>query len=118
MLTVHNAEIHTATVKIQTLTVSGKQVTLAVFRQLQQSDLLTLNDGTFQGLPWGMVNYCPGDCTFRLSPIKEAHEHFIWQEGFELRRCAIPTHEALNNKLISWETFAELVSLPQLFIAV
>ena len=38
-LTTHNAEIKTATVEIRSLTVSGKQVTLAVFRQLREESL-------------------------------------------------------------------------------
>jgi hypothetical protein len=43
---------------ISELTIKGKQVTLAVFRQLQQEPLLAA-DGSFVGLPWGTVNYHP-----------------------------------------------------------
>jgi hypothetical protein len=39
-LTVHNAEIRTAAVEVNTLTISGKQVTLAVFRQLQEEPIV------------------------------------------------------------------------------
>jgi hypothetical protein len=51
-LTVHTAAITTVSVEIKTLTVSGKQVTLSVFRQLQEQALI-LRDGTFAGQPWG-----------------------------------------------------------------
>lgn len=57
-MTVHpmrilNAEIKTAVVEIKTLTVSSKQVTLAVFRQLMEEPLVN-DDGTLNGTPWGV----------------------------------------------------------------
>jgi hypothetical protein len=81
-LTVHNAEIKTATVEIKSLTVSGKQVTLAVFRQLIEAELVDY-DGNFAGLPWGTVNYHPGKCD------DKTHRHVVWQQGDELRRCRL-----------------------------
>jgi hypothetical protein len=83
-LTVHNAQVSTATVEIKTLTISGKQVTLAVFRQLQE-ELLVAEDGTLNGVPWGRVNYCPGKC----ADVAE-HWHVVWQQGDELRRASVP----------------------------
>lgn len=80
-LTVHNAEVKTATVEIKTLTISGKQVTLAVFRQLQIGDWYRDEEQIGQG--WGTVNYHPdGAC-------KRAGEHLdvVWQRGSELRRA-------------------------------
>jgi hypothetical protein len=81
-LTVHNAEIRTATVEIKTLTVSGKQVTLAVFRQLPRRPLIE-KDGTLNGVPWGTVNYHPDKDCPRLDP----HIHVVWQRGTELCRA-------------------------------
>jgi hypothetical protein len=82
-LTVRNAEIHTATVEIRTLTVSGRQVTQAVFRQLLEEHLVSLGDGTFRGTPWGWVNYHPSkDC----KESEADHMHVVWQCGEELRR--------------------------------
>jgi len=49
-LTVRNAQVSTASVQIKTLTISGKQVTLAVFRQIAEHvphtvmDLPSLDD--------------------------------------------------------------------------
>ena len=84
-LTVHNAEIRTATVEIKTLTVSGKQVTLAVFRQLV-NDWLVDNQGNFQGTPWGVVNYCPDKW---CSAFGDGHQHVVWQDGTDLRRSVV-----------------------------
>lgn len=127
-LTVHNAEIKTATVEIQTLTISGKQVTLAVFRQLREAPLID-RDGTFNGQPWGVVNYHPDRCA-----AEEAHWHVVWQKGNELLRSFVP--EANPDWLYDADgvpkdgpRFLELRSrhdeardaieaLPQLFIAV
>jgi hypothetical protein len=85
-LTTHNAEIKTATVEIRTLTVTGKQVTLAVFRQLEESPLIN-HDGSLNGVAWGRVNYCPG----KTCPVPDHHPHWhvVWQQGTELRRSAI-----------------------------
>jgi len=81
-LTVHNAEITTAAVSIKTLTITGKQVTLATFRQLREEPLIA-DDGSFRGLPWGAVNYHPDkSCDGYFE-----HEHVIWQLGDELRRA-------------------------------
>lgn len=82
-LTVQNAAITTASVEIKTLTVSGKQVTLAVFRQLQERPLV-LEDGTLAGQPWGVVNYHPDKCSG-----DPAHWHVVWQEGSDLRRGTV-----------------------------
>jgi hypothetical protein len=82
-LTVHNAEITTARVEIKTLTVSGKQVTLAVFRQLRNVPILGY-DGMLAGEPWGTVNYHPDKCG-----DQDEHWHVVWQRGNELLRGAV-----------------------------
>jgi hypothetical protein len=93
-LTVHNAEIRTATVEIKTLTVSGKQVTLAVFRQLIQDHLID-QDGGLRGTPWGVVNYHPDKCGDH-----PYHLHVAWQNGSDLRRDRIdpPRQAALHGR--------------------
>jgi hypothetical protein len=81
-LTVHNATINTAAVEVKTLTISGKQVTLAVFRQLREEQLIA-KDGTLNGQPWGYVNYHPDKCD------EPGHRHYVWQRGDELLRCRV-----------------------------
>jgi len=82
-LTAHAAQITTAAVQINTLTVSGKQVTLAVFRQLREEPLIA-EDGSLNGVPWGTVNYHPDKCGDAAE-----HVHVVWQRGTELLRSAI-----------------------------
>lgn len=127
-LTVHNAEIHTATVEIKTLTVSGKQVTLAVFRQLQKEPLMG-QGGALRGVPWGYVNYHP-QC---VEVDRYPHWHVVWQKGAELRVDTIATtgeRQAgyqgekwldgnYTERLAVAEAFVRQIrALPQLFIAV
>lgn len=86
-LTVHNAEVKTATVEIKTLTISGKQVTLAVFRQLREEPVIAA-DGTLNGVPWGVVNYHPDKCA-----AHEEHLHVVWQHGTDLYRSRIDEYQ-------------------------
>lgn len=94
-LTAQTATITTATVEVKTLTISGKQVTLAVFRQLPESPLIN-DEGNPNGQPWGTVNYCPDkkywdhttgqmtDCA--TGPL---HVHVVWQKNNELHRARV-----------------------------
>lgn len=99
-LTVHNAEIKTAAVEINALTVSGKQVTLAVFRQLLNRPLIN-SDGSMAGLPWGTVNYHPDKCADDMG-----HVHVVWQDGADLRRACVWVPDADADAKRS-ERFAE-----------
>ena len=56
--TVDTASIESATVTINTLTISGKQVTLDVLRQLQDAVLIN-HDGSLAGPPWGNGELSP-----------------------------------------------------------
>lgn len=84
-LTPQSAEITTATVEIKALTVNGKQVTLAVFRQLYEQPLFNTRTWKAHGTPWCRVNYHPDRCDRDDIP----HEHVVWQKGDELRRARI-----------------------------
>jgi hypothetical protein len=81
---VRDAHIKTAAVEIKSLTVSGKQVTMGVFRQLQVEDVIDPWEPQLEGVPWGTVNYFP-------KPCEPDHLHVVWQKGDELRRaCVFP----------------------------
>lgn len=82
-LTPQNATITTATVEVKTLTIGGKQVTITLFRQLKEQPLVA-EDGTLNGVPWGVVNYHPDKCR-----EKPEHLHVVWQEGQALRRSSV-----------------------------
>ncbi|MEV7427003.1 hypothetical protein [Streptomyces sp. NPDC091212] len=83
-LTPQNATITTAAVEVKALTISGKQVTLAVFRQLEEASIIESLDATLAGEPWGRVNYHPDKC----ADAKE-HIHVVWQKEDELRRATV-----------------------------
>jgi hypothetical protein len=83
-LTTRNAQVMTATVEIQTLTVSNKQVTLALFRQLPDKPLVK-GDGELNGQPWGWVNYHPD----RHGCEVGGHLHVVWQDGEQLCRARV-----------------------------
>lgn len=85
VITVENAQIKTAAVEIKTLTISGKQVTLSVFRQVQEEDLIDHEKLKLNGIPWGNINYFWKDKGNELSDY-----NIIWQKGKELRRFVIP----------------------------
>ena len=79
------AVLKTASVEVKALTLNGKQVTLSVFRQLQEEVIIDPDTALLRGVPWGKVNYFWGEC----SPD---HLHIVWQQGNELRRsCAYPS---------------------------
>lgn len=95
-LTAHNAVIKTASVSIRTLTIEGRQVTLAVFRQLIEEDIFDPDARILRGVGWGHVRYLIEE------PPEEAI-NLVWQRGDELRRCILkrwptpawsPEHEA------------------------
>jgi hypothetical protein len=92
-LTTQNATITTAAVEVKTLTISGKQVTLAVFRQLKEERLVA-EDGTLNGEPWGAINYHPDKCSAAAE-----HLHVVWQKGTELRRAYVDAEPNLDRAL-------------------
>lgn len=129
-----DATVRTAQVEIRTLTVSGKQVTLAVFRQLFDRPILTA-EGTLNGTPWGIVNYHP-DPRCRADDAFD-HWHVVWQLGDDLYRsrvqnrwdcpsCAWVPDEGRpgcrRRECVACDrhdlSVASLSALPQLFIAV
>ncbi len=83
-LTPQSAEITTASVQIKAMTVNGKQVTLAVFRQLYEQPLFHSTTWKALGTPWCRVNYHPDKCA-----NDPTHEHVVWQVGDELRRARV-----------------------------
>lgn len=83
ILNTQNAQITTATVQVQTLTISGKQVTLSVFRQLREHTLM-FADASLTGVPWGYVNYHPDKCG-----SDDEHLHVVYQSGDDLYRSRV-----------------------------
>jgi hypothetical protein len=84
VINIHDAKVKTMSVGIKAMTINDRQVTLAVFRQLMNIDLIS-DDGTLNGIPWGIINYHPDKCAEGSPP----HFHVVWQEGEELRRATV-----------------------------
>lgn len=83
-LTPQNATVTTATITVQALTIGKKQVTLAVFRQLEDANIIKPLDAGLVGEPWGRVNYHPDKCA-----DEKEHIHVVWQKDDELRRATV-----------------------------
>jgi hypothetical protein len=90
-LTTQNATITTVAVEVKALTIGSKQVTLSVFRQLQEEPLIA-KDGTLNGVPWGFVNYHPDKC----GDSRRQHWHLVWQHGEELRRARVDVEPSFD----------------------
>ncbi len=102
MISVHEASIKTATVEVKALTISGKQVTLSVFRQLKNEPILNEDTAELYGDPWGTVNYFFGYC-------KPDHLHVVWQKGSELRRaCVFPDPACIGSPYVHASGYASL----------
>jgi hypothetical protein len=84
IITAREATVKTATVDVKALTISGRQVTLSVFRQLKDAPLLDEETVALGGVPWGIVNYFWGTCAKSTE-----HLHVVWQKGEELRRACV-----------------------------
>ena len=78
---VQQALIHTVSVEVKTLMISGKQVTLAVFRQLEEEAIIDYPPLRLLGPVWGRVNY--------HTKCKGEHLHIVWQKGNELRQARV-----------------------------
>ncbi len=82
ILTIKEANISTLAVELKAIHINSKQMTLSVFRQIQEENCFDENFNLL-GLAWGTVNYywdkCPQD--------NESVLHIVWQKGDELRRC-------------------------------
>lgn len=86
VLTAENALVRTASVTVRSLTIEGRQVTLSVFRQLIEEDIVAFSDwstpATLRGVGWGHVRYLLD------APVDQAI-NLVWQKGNELRRCIV-----------------------------
>jgi len=100
---VRDAALKTATVEVKTLTISGRQMTLGVFRQLERRKLLDEKSEKYNGMAWGRVNYfwdgCDGSDKKYPEPDSGScdgaaqneypHPHIVWQDGQDLRRACV-----------------------------
>lgn len=81
---VGDANVKTVNVKIKAVSLNNKQMTLAVFRQIPEEDILNRCVAQLNGTPWGLVNY-----SWKEQNYDSNHIQVLWQKGNELRRCLI-----------------------------
>lgn len=74
---VQDAQLNTVNVEVKAITLNGKQMTLSVFRQLEDKEL---NE---DAVVWGRVNYHPDK---KCSDTNREHVHVIWQDKGTLFR--------------------------------
>lgn len=107
VIQIRDAVLKTLKVEVKSLTISGKQMTLAVFRQLVEEPLINVETGELKGVPWGTVNYYWGDC----KPLGNynGHLHVVWQKGDELRRSCECAPQLRERRLDFAQTGAALI---------
>ncbi|MFL6353973.1 MAG: hypothetical protein ACJ74Z_19275 [Bryobacteraceae bacterium] len=93
---------------IKKVTIGVDSLTLSILRQLQKEEVLDYHTGRLKGVPWGWVNYSPGDC------VEEAeHIHVIWQKGSEVRRSCVRRKPRIPVSLKSERDWAESLYLAE-----
>jgi hypothetical protein len=141
VLTPNEVTVTTASAEVRIITLNGKQLTQAVFRQLPEVYPLAWGeDERGEPLPylregvalWGRVNYHWKDCDLIEDSrrLYRDHQHVVLVMNGELAQASIDSHEAwrvvpssapvrwYENK--AWLDFYHrtIMALPQLYIAV
>jgi hypothetical protein len=122
---VNDISVNTIQVSIKALTVNNKQMTISVFKQLIEYDIID-DAGGLDGIPWGFVRYAD-------------QSWLVWQKDKELKKCAyrdigryvmedikdLNTSHLEKDRKLAVElrdklrvTRSELQNIEQLFIAV
>jgi len=104
----HEATVKTAAVEVKALTISGKQVTLSVFRQLKNEPLIDVETGDLLGTPWGTVNY------FGFENCRPNHLHVVWQKGKEIRRSCVYSWDSSPERIAAYAEKSEVLAMGEL----
>ena len=86
-LLTRDVKIETASVVLDTLKVSGKQMTQSIFGQLDSKHIAE------DGIIWGRVNYHPDGCKGF-----DEHIHFVWQKDDSLYRDSMSLTKGIKNR--------------------
>ncbi len=85
-INVNDVNLKTAFVQVNQLILSNRKMTLQIFKQIEDENIIDFNEAKLLGTPWGYINYF-------WSEVKEKRKedtiHLLWQKGNELRRCFI-----------------------------
>lgn len=86
MLQKQHAVIHTTSIDVKIIRLDKRQVTLSVFRQLEEKSIFSNRMGeapSLLGVPWGLVRY-----TWKGSP-KWTDRYLVWQECDKIYRMPL-----------------------------
>ena len=131
-ITIKQAQIETVSISARVIRIGKRQMTQAVFRQLELEQLYDSSIEKVKGVVWGRVNYFWDGCSHgyrghEYSSLGDrVHLHILWQKGEELRRDCVPkpdtwvgnTEEDRVLHIQHVEFYKALLVAPQLFIAV
>jgi hypothetical protein len=89
----NHATVHTTTVDVKIMRLAKKQVTMSVFRQLDEKSIFREGklEPSLRGVPWGRVNYTWGENQYW------ADYHIVWQRNDRLFRMGLPLVENFDN---------------------
>ncbi len=93
-----DAKVETVAVTLDTIKVSGKQMTQSVFGQLARRSFHESKTGVL----WGWVNYHPDKCA-----SEPAHIHFVWQDGSVIYRDRVDEYRKSIERHVRWADEAE-----------
>lgn len=135
-ISTNRATIRTATIQVKVIRIDNRQMTLSVFRQLEQLNIIDGDTGELLGHPWGIVRYCPDTMCKEIG----SHIHVVWQvdnllfrstvvcphnlfanSSYNLARAVshLPVEEWGNEERDNYgKSWEQLCDLDQLFIAI
>jgi len=91
---IQHPAVHTLSVSVKVMKMGPKQVTLAVFRQLDEEPLIDDETVALRGVPWGRINYC------QKNKCPEAiHLHIVWQMGEQIFHSLVPRRADLKSSV-------------------
>lgn len=88
--------VETPTVDVQVIRLDKKQMTMSVFRQLDE-ELVFLADGGLRGRVWGRVNYKWKDS------LASTEYYVVWQDGEFLKRSPVSRQESVGIDRYVWD---------------
>ena len=91
LIQIEDAKLKTLTVEIKSLVINGKQMTLAVFRQLPEESIFD-DEMNLRGVPWGLVRY-------RIDGNN--NPHVLWQNDDVLFRYQIRDYPPISTYKIN-----------------
>lgn len=98
LIDIEDVKLKTFSVEIKALSITGKQMTLSVFRQLPRENIFDENY-SLRGIPWGTVNY--------YWKGNEGDIHIVWQRDNVLYRDVLFSADEIGNRFPLYKEIQE-----------